>query len=248
MGYLKAVIFGLVQGLTEFLPVSSSGHLILLERLSFAPPSVFLNLALHLATLVAVLVVMRREVWAVIRHPLAGDLKYVCLASLPTALIALAMQTYCPALVEGAMLPFCFLVTSMLLCLAETFSKGFSREIRAGNALLVGVVQGVAVLPGISRSGATISVLRMCGVDGARATGFSFLLSVPVIAGGFLVEGMKSGFAVQGVSTGEILVASAVAFCSGLIAARYMLRAGKKKMIPFAVYTFVLGCVSFFLL
>ena len=243
----RAILFGLVQGLTEFLPVSSSGHLILLERLSFAPPSVFLNLTLHLATLLAVLVTMRREVWAVVRHPVRGDLKYLIAASVPTVVIALAFEAFCPALTEGAMLPFCFLTTTCLLVLGDTFSKGRSRDISIGNSLLVGAVQGVAVLPGISRSGATISALRMCGVDRERATAFSFLMSIPVIAGGFLIEGVKSGFSVEGVTVTELLLASVVAFLSGLFAAKFML--GKRMgMLPFAIYTFVLGIVSFFLL
>ena len=243
----RAILFGLVQGLTEFLPVSSSGHLILLERLSFAPPSVFLNLTLHLATLLAVLVTMRREVWAVVRHPVRGDLKYLITASVPTVVIALAFEAFCPALTEGAMLPFCFLATTCLLVLGDSFSKGRSRDISIGNSFLVGAVQGVAVLPGISRSGATISALRMCGVDRERATAFSFLMSIPVIAGGFLIEGVKSGFSVEGVTVTELLLASVVAFLSGLFAAKFML--GKRmRMLPFAVYTFVLGIVSFFLL
>jgi len=206
-----------------------------------------LNLTLHLATLLAVLVSMRREVWDVIRHPVRGDLKYLCIASVPTLLIALAFERFCPALTEGAMLPLCFLLTAMMLSLGEICSKGISRDITVGNSVLVGVVQGIAVLPGVSRSGATISTLRLCGVDAGRATGFSFLMSLPVIAGGFLIEGVKSGFSVEGVSAAEILVASAVAFVSGLFAARFMLGRGK-KMIPFAIYTFVLGIVSFFLL
>ena len=248
MDIWRALLFGSVQGLTEFLPVSSSGHLILMERLSLAPPSVFLNLALHLATLLAVLVVMRREVWEIVRHPIRSDLKYVCLASLPTAGIALLMDAFCPTLIEGAMLPVGFLMTAALLVLAETLSKGHSRDISVRNGLLVGVAQGLAVLPGLSRSGTTISVLRLSGVDAERATGFSFLLSVPVIAGGFLIEGVKSGFSVEGVTAAELLAAAAVAFVTGLFAAKFMLRAGRRKMLPFAAYACAMGIVSFFLL
>ena len=247
MNYLRAALFGLTQGLTEFLPVSSSGHLILLERLSHAAPSVFLNLCLHLSTLLAVLVVMRGEVWEMIRHPIRSDCKYLVLASVLTAGVALLLETLCPALLEGTMLPFCFLLTAALLVLGETLPKGLSRGVSLRSALIVGAVQGVAVLPGVSRSGATISALRLCGTDEKRATEFSFLLSVPVIAGGFLVEGVKSGFAVEGVSLSELLVAMAVAFVSGLFAAKFMLRA-RKKTLPFALYTFAMGVLSFFLL
>ena len=248
MTYLKAILLGLVQGLTEFLPVSSSGHLLLLEKLSFAPASLFLNLALHVATLFAVLIVMRREVWDILRHPLSSDLKYICLASLPTVAVALLFSFFLPELLAGAMLPFGFLLTSALLFLTESFSKGRGREIDVRNSLITGVMQGIAVLPGVSRSGATISALRLTGVEGEKAAAFSFLLSLPVIAGGFLLEGVKSGFSVEGAELPVVAAAVLAAFLSGLFAAKFMLKRVKKGFLPFAIYTLLIGIASFFLL
>ena len=248
MRFFKAILIGLTQGLTEFLPVSSSGHLLLLEKLSVAPPSVFFNLILHLATLAAVLVVMRKEVWEMICHPLSSDLKYVALASLPTAAIALLISRFFPSLLLGEMLGFGFLLTAAILFLGERFAPSDRLlKIGAKNAFLTGIAQGIAVLPGVSRSGATISFLRLSGVEREKAVGFSFLLSIPVIAGGFLLEGIESGFRVDGAGLSEILLAAFAAFLSGVFALRFMLRKIKKGAKPFCFYTFALGIACFFI-
>lgn len=244
----RAVIVGLTQGLTEFLPVSSSGHLTILAKAGIAPTSLYYNLALHLATLAAVLLAMRREMWAVLCHPVKGEGKYLLIATLPTVAIALLFKKFLPGLLLGSMLGFGFLLTSAILTLSEILRKGGrERFLDARISLFTGAMQGIAVLPGVSRSGATIAALSACGVEGERAASFSFLLSVPVILGGFLLEGIESGFSAAGAETGEILIASAVAFVSGLLAVRWMLRQVKKGLKPFIPYTFVLGVACYFL-
>jgi len=248
MKYWKAVLVGVVQGVTEFLPVSSSGHLALLARFSLAPSSVFYSLSLHLATLFAVLIVMRREVWAAARHPLKGDGKYILLASLPTLIIALLFTAFLPNLLEGALLGFGFLLTSVILFSAELFGKKKDKcDLTVGNVLFTGVMQGIAVLPGVSRSGSTISSLRLAGVSEERAASFSFLLSLPIIVGGFLLEGVKSGFSAEGADAVEILIAALSAFVSGALSVRLMLRQVKKGFKPFIPYTFLLGVLCYFL-
>lgn len=244
----KAVIVGLTQGLTEFLPVSSSGHLALLSKLGIAPTSLYYNLALHLATLGAVLLAMRREVWEVVRHPIKGEGKYLLLATLPTVGIAFLFKKLLPDLLMGSLLGFGFLLTAALLLFAEiTRKEAKERMINAKISLLTGVMQGVAVLPGVSRSGATLSALSSCGVQGERAARFSFLLSLPVIVGGFLLEGMESGFSAAGADGGEILVAAVTAFFSGLLAVKWMLGQVKKGFKPFIPYVFALGVMCYFL-
>jgi len=249
MKYFKAILIGLTQGLTEFLPVSSSGHLILLEKFSFAPPCVFFNLILHLSTLAAVLLVMRKEVWEIVRHPISSDLKFVALASLPTAAIALFISRVFPSLLLGEMLAFGFLLTAAILFLGEYFAPSDRfLKIGAKSALVTGIAQGIAVLPGVSRSGATISALSLSGVQREKAVGFSFLLSIPVIAGGFLLEGIESGFRVEGADLPEILLAAGAAFLSGVFALKFMLSKIKKGVKPFILYTFALGIACFFIL
>lgn len=247
MKYLRAALVGLVQGLTEFLPVSSSGHLAILARFGVCPTSVFFVLSLHLATLAALLVAMRREVAELCRHPIREG-RYVLLASLPTVVIAFLFKRLFPSLLTGSLLGFGFLLTSALLTLSELFrTRSVGRMLDAKVSLLTGAAQGVAVLPGVSRSGSTIAVLVACGVEGDRAARFSFLLSVPVVLGGFLLEGIESGFSAAGAETGEILVAAGMAFASGLVAARFMLGRIKKGLKPFIPYTFAIGVLCYFL-
>lgn len=247
MKYLKAALVGVVQGLTEFLPVSSSGHLTILSRLGVCPTSLFFNLALHLATLAALLVRMRREVWELMRHPIR-DGKYILLSSVPTVVVALLLKKCFPEALTGALLGFGFLLTAAFLTLSEVLrrdSKG--RTLDGKIALMTGVAQGIAVLPGVSRSGSTIAVLTACGVDGEKAARFSFLLSVPIIVGGFLLEGIESGFSAAGADAGEIAVAAVAAFLSGLAAVRFMLGRIKKGLKPFIPYTFLVGVLCYFL-
>ena len=249
MKYWKAVLVGVVQGVTEFLPVSSSGHLTILAKLSIAPTSVFYNLALHLATLLALVIVMRRDVYEVVRHPIKGEGKYILLASLPTAAIALIFKKCFPALLTGSLLGFGFLLTAAILFLSEWLCRErVGKMLGVKESLLIGLMQGVAVLPGVSRSGSTIAAARICGVSPDRAARFSFLLSIPVILGGFVLEGMESGFTAVGADLPEILIAAGSAFVSGLLALRFMLNAVKKRGLKiFALYTFLVGILCYFL-
>jgi len=247
MKYLKALLVGVVQGLTEFLPVSSSGHLTILSRFGVCPTSLYFNLALHLATLAALLIQMRREVSEVVRHPIREG-KYILLASVPTVLIAFLFKKLFPEALTGSLLGFGFLLTAAFLTLAEVLRRDSKGRMLGGRiALLTGTAQGIAVLPGVSRSGSTIAVLTACGIDGERAARFSFLLSVPVIVGGFLLEGIESGFSAAGADAGEIIVAAIAAFLSGMAAVRFMLGHIKKGLKPFIPYTFVIGVLCYFL-
>ena len=248
MKYVKALLVGLTQGVTEFLPVSSSGHLTILAKLSVAPTSVFYNLALHLATLLALLIVMRREVWAVVKHPIKGEAKYILLASMPTIAVALLIKTFVPDLLTGRLLGFGFILTSAVLFASEKLRReNVGRMIGVKTSLFTGLMQGVAVLPGVSRSGMTIAAQRFMGVPQGDAARFSFLLSVPVILGGFVLEGAESGFSFAGADLSEVAVAFVAAFVSGLFALRFMLDKIKKGLLPFVPYTFLIGVLCYFL-
>lgn len=248
MKYWKALLVGVVQGLTEFLPVSSSGHLAILAKLSVMPTSLFYNLSLHLATLLAVMIVMRREIGEMFRHPIKGDAKYILLASLPTVGVAMIFKRFFPELLTGSLLGFGFILTAALLFASERLCREHvGRMLDARVSLLTGFLQGIAVLPGVSRSGSTIAAARFMGVPRERAARFSFLLSIPVILGGFFVEGMESGFSAAGAEIAEILVAAMAAFLSGLLAMRFMLGKMKKGLMPFVPYTFLVGVLCYFL-
>lgn len=251
MEILQAVILGLVQGASEFLPVSSSGHLLLLEKLGVGEENLFFNICLHLGTLLAVVVCMRKPLLSLLRRPFDRKTAYLVVACIPTVALALLFKFFAPSLIDGAYLPLGFMTTAVLLFASEKLVSAQPRLLDAKSSLLTGVFQGIAVLPGISRSGATISAMRFCGVDKESAAEFSFLLSVPVIIGSALYEGAEVAAAgtLGDVAALPLLFGVAAAFASGIVAVKFFMSMIKtKSMIPFAVYTAILSVVSFLLL
>ena len=251
MSVWEAVVLGLVQGAGEFLPVSSSGHLLLLEKLGVGEEDLFFNICLHLGTLLSVIIVMRRPLLSLFRKEHRRTLLFLILACLPTVALALLFKYLAPALIDGAYLPLGFAATSFLLILSEKFSPAENRPLSVKTSVLTGFLQGIAVLPGISRSGATVAALRLSGVPRPAAAEFSFLLSVPVILGSALYEGTE--LAVTGkltdVAVLPLLAGVAAAFVAGCAAIKFFLALVRKRSaLPFAFYTAALSVASFFLL
>lgn len=244
MEYFEALVLGLVQGLTEFLPVSSSGHLMLLEKLGLGESSLLFNLMLHLATLLAVCIVYRKKLWYYIRHPLDKEVILLAVATIPTVALAFVVRLFFEN-IGLLLLPFGFLATSILLLLS-TFKWRKQKEMDYSSAFITGVSQGVAAIGGLSRSGSTISVMLMLGIDREKAGDFTFLLSIPIILGSALVEiiGFSGGFG--GVKIMPMLLAMAAAFLSGMFAIKIFLRRLKNKgLLPFSLYTFLLAITAF---
>lgn len=251
MSVWEAVVLGLVQGAGEFLPVSSSGHLLLLEKLGVGEEDLFFNICLHFGTLLSVIIVMRRPLLSLFRKEHRRTLLFLILACLPTVALALLFKYLAPALIDGAYLPLGFAATSFLLILSEKFSPAENRPLSVKTSVLTGFLQGIAVLPGISRSGATVAALRLSGVPRPAAAEFSFLLSVPVILGSALYEGTE--LAVSGgladVPVLPLIAGVAAAFVAGCAAIKFFLALVRKRSaLPFALYTAALAVASFFLL
>ena len=252
-----AMLLGLVQGLCEFLPVSSSGHLMLLGKLfGITEGAAFFTILLHVATLVAVCVVYWDTLKRLILHPINRTVGLLIVATLPTVAAALLFKkvppfsTFYEAAGQGRYLGYCFLLTAVLL-LASDFvcpkaGKGRKlREMRLTDALIIGGMQGVGVLPGVSRSGSTISGALFAGLSRKAAADFSFLLSIPAILGGLVLEGvdvLEQGL--PDIHWTCIVAAMLVAGMTGYFAIRFMLLAIKKKKLwGFAIYTALLGAV-----
>lgn len=251
MDVLEAVLLGLVQGAGEFLPVSSSGHLLLLEKLGLGEEDLFFNICLHLGTLLSVLVCMRREVFGLFRRENRKKLLYVIVACVPTVLLAVLFKFLAPSLIDGAYLPLGFAVTAVLIVLYEKFAPDKTRCLSLKTSILTGVFQGIAVLPGISRSGATIAAGRLGGLERPAAAEFSFLLSVPIIIGSALFEGTELALTggLGDVQVLPLLAGVAAAFVSGCVAIRFFLALVRKhSSLPFALYTAAVAVVSFVLL
>jgi undecaprenyl-diphosphatase len=265
----QAIALGLIQGLTEFLPVSSSGHLVLLQNLfGMQEPELLLDICLHVGTLVAVLLVFYREILHIlatlVRLPglsrAAGGVKalyaanadvrlcvLIIVGSVPTALLGLlfkagAEHIFGAVWVVGLML----LVTGALLW-GTRYAAPIGRELlktRSKDALVIGLVQGMAIIPGISRSGATIATALFLGIDREVAGRFSFLLSIPAILGA-LVLGLDAEELKTSISVEMILLGSLIAAVVGYLALKVLLGLVRRGQLSwFAPYCWVLGLIA----
>ena len=259
-----AMLLGLVQGVCEFLPVSSSGHLLLLQRmLGVTEGAMFFTVMLHLATLVAVFIVYWEMIIGLIKKPFQKTVGLLILATIPAMIVALLFKKIPPlekffsAAETGQYLGYCFLLTSLFLLISDNIHKTRTdesgkkvpfkgkklKQISVGDALVIGCMQGVGVLPGVSRSGSTISGALFAGLNRKTAADFSFLMSIPAIIGGAVFEipdAIQSGMA--GLHWTSLAAGMLVAGMTGYFAIKLMLAAVKKKKLwGFAVYTAVLG-------
>lgn len=262
----EALVLGLAQGLSEFLPISSSGHLLILEKCGIGQENLFFNIMLHVGTLFAVLIALRKTWIPLLPFPCSkkkksqiGNLEIptvfgglsaikidgcVVLACLPTVALAFVFKLLTPSLLDGKLLGCGFVLTATLLYLGENFKPTKSTLLTPKTSILTGVLQGIAVLPGVSRSGATISALTLQGIDKKAATTFSFLLSIPIIIGSALYESLDliTGKATLSISASAVVVGVIAAFLSGLAAIKFFLKLIEKhSMIGFIVYTLLLG-------
>lgn len=252
MTILQSIFLGLLQGFTEFLPVSSSGHLLLAQKLFDLKGGLFFDVLLHVGTLLAVIVTMRKSLWQALTHPLQDKrFAFVLVASLPTFAIALAVKLFVPESLLTSLLPIGFALTIVFIVVSHYFSTPQKRLDNAGWFAIVttGVTQGLAVLPGLSRSGSTISVMKLFGVNASDSAEFSFLLSLPVIVGSAVGEIWEISKSSLQVSWSCIAVGIVASFLSGIVALYMVMRAIKtKSWIAFAVYLVVPLTISLIIL
>lgn len=241
-----ALLLGLVQGITEFLPVSSSGHLVLLHNLfGIEQGTLLFTIMLHVGTLIAVCVVYYREILDIICHPFQKKTLMLLVALIPTVLAALFLKDLIEESYKGNLLGFEFLLTALILWFAQRAKTGRKTigAMRVSDALLIGVMQSISILPAVSRSGATIAGALYCKMEKKEAADFSFLLSIPAIVGSLVFEVpdiVKSG--VGDVNWTFVIAGMVVAGIAGYAAVRLMLRViTSKRLTPFIYYVAVLG-------
>ncbi len=255
MDILHAALLGLVQGLTEFLPVSSSGHLAIAQHFlpGFEQPGLLFDVLLHAATTLAVIIFFRKDVWKLLscffrKDAYALDDRHtfwmIVLGSIPTAIIGFSGKDFFEGLFENLLVIGCMLLlTAMLLIVAEKTRKDGRNltQLKANDALLVGIVQGFAIIPGISRSGSTIACLLLRGIDGESAARFSFLLALPAVGGAMLLS-LKDLDQVSGADLPAYGLGALVAFVSGLFAIRILMDVvRRKRLVGFAIYCLLVG-------
>ncbi|XOB65702.1 undecaprenyl-diphosphate phosphatase [Deferribacteres bacterium DY0037] len=259
MSITTAVILGIIQGLTEFLPVSSSGHLVLAQSLikDFQQPGMLFDTLLHGATLGAVFVYFRRRIVELILTPMgliSSDYKIIyfenkrfwwgiIVASIPTGVIGLALESR----VEGifstpAFVGYFLIFTSLLLIVSDRY-KG-TGEVTGVKAFIIGIVQGISVIPGISRAGATTATGLFLGIKREEMAEFTFLMSVPAIVGAIILQSKHMSAVPAGELTAYI-AGMAAAFISGIFAISFMVYFIKRANLKaFALYCLIAGIVA----
>jgi len=268
------VLLGFVQGVAEFLPISSSGHLVLLEQMPIFRKSMaaydsasvlFLNVMLHAATLAALLVVMRRDIFAIAigfaravlkrswNSPEVRIVIYIGIASIPAAVVGIILNDYIEETFTSAVLACALLIINGLVLVCTKIIPRNDRklnEVGVVRSLVVGLFQAVAILPGISRSGMTITGGLASGIEPMDAARFSFLMAIPVIGGATLMEGMKGCTAPLPAGLFPSLpFAMVVAFCAGVIALKLILAIMKNVSIHlFGFYTIAVGTIGIILI
>lgn len=246
MGILEAIVLGIVQGLTEFLPVSSSGHLVLLHNVfGMSEPQLFFDTMLHLGTLVAVVIVMWKSIVDIFKNFFSKMTLFLIVATIPAVLATLLFGDFFEGTFTGTYLGYGFLLTACVLTLSEKISDRVNRkrEIGMGSTITMGVMQAVAIFPGVSRAGSTIAGGLVSGIDRRQAASFSFLMSIPAILGSVVLQGAKivSDSAIK-VELLPTIVGAVCAAISGYFAIRFMLALiSKKRLYGFAIYVAVLG-------
>lgn len=262
MEILKVIILGIVQGLTEFLPVSSSGHLVLAaEFLNFHEKGVAFEVFVHLGTLLSVLIAFRKDIVQMALAPFrmlspgpdkAETKKYflwdigILVGTIPAAVIGLLFKSQIEEAFSSVLLVLVMLVVTGVILLLSRFAPKKSENLSIGKSLLIGVAQAFAILPGISRSGSTIVTALFLGLDRENAAKFSFLLAIPAILGASVIK-INDLLTIGNshISFSYLLIGALAAFVSGYMAIFWLLNIVKRgKLEWFAYYCFFLVIVS----
>ena len=257
MDLLQALILGIIQGLTEFLPVSSSGHIEIanyIMGMEYSDDSnMLMTVVLHAATALSTIFIFRKDIAEIFKGLLAfkwnEEFKFsikIILSMFPAAIVGLTMEDVLKDLftanmiLVGSML----LITGGLLFLADK-AKKTDKNVSLFHAIVIGVSQAIAILPGISRSGATISTSVLLGIDRSKAARFSFLMVVPLILGKMAKDIMDGALSSESVDAMPLVIGFIGAFLTGLFACKWMIALVKKsKLSYFSYYCFVVGLIA----
>ncbi|MGB3775916.1 MAG: undecaprenyl-diphosphate phosphatase [Leeuwenhoekiella sp.] len=257
MDVLDAIILGIIQGFTEFLPVSSSGHLELGKAIlgdSTVPEeSLLFTVVLHFATALSTVVVFRKDILDILK----GLMKFqwneetqfsvkIILSMIPAVIIGLFFEEQLESLFGGNILlvGMMLIITALLLWLADK-AKDTQKPVSFSNSFVIGIAQAIAMLPGISRSGATISTSVLLGNDKGKAARFSFLMVVPLIFGKIAKDILGGELTTESGNFAALSIGFVAAFLSGLIACTWMIKLVKKsKLSWFAIYCFIVGLIA----
>lgn len=257
MDIINAIILGIIQGLTEFLPVSSSGHLELGKAIlgdqSVPEESLMFTVVLHFATALSTIVIFRKDIFSLLKGIFQfkwnEDLQFaskIIISMLPAVVVGLFFEEQLESLFGGniMLVGFMLLITAALLFLADK-AKNTNKKVSFSNAFLIGISQAIAMLPGISRSGATISTSVLLGNDKTKAARFSFLMVVPLIFGKIAKDVLGGDLNFESHTIVPLTAGFIAAFVAGLFACTWMIALVKKsKLSYFAIYCAIVGLIA----
>jgi undecaprenyl-diphosphatase len=249
LDYYEAVFLGFLQGIAEWLPISSSGHLVLFQHFFDLNTPLFFDASLHLGTILVIILIYHKDVVAIMKSLLRGDIEspegreglLLIIGTIPAVLTGLIFQSTIEALFYNIeAVAFAFIITGFLLYATKRFKDG--KNLTSSNAFLIGVAQAVAIIPGISRSGATVSVGIIKGVEGEKAVKFSFLLAIPAIIGAAIIE---AGSMMHLNYLMPVLVGTVISMIAGYASYRILVRFVRRKGLHyFSYYCWVIGVIT----
>jgi undecaprenyl-diphosphatase len=254
--WLQALLLGIIQGLTEFLPVSSSGHLVVFEKiLGFEGENLTFAIAVHAATVLSIITVFGYEIWKLIKGLFKfqwnEETQYISkllLSMIPVAIVGVFCKDYVEAIFGSGLIlvGIMLLLTAAFLIFSHYVKPREKQNISFKDALIIGIAQAVAIFPGLSRSGTTIATGLLLGNKKESVTRFSFLMLIIPVLGQAFLDLMKGGFSItqSGISTSSLIIGFLAAYIFGTVACKWMLNIVRKgKLIYFAYYCIVIALI-----
>ncbi len=241
MSVFEAFIMGLVQGVTEFLPVSSSGHLALMARICSTRSSMYFDLVLHVASALSIVVVFWKEIVEIVKNPLKDKGIALIISTVSSGLVVLLLKDFAEGFFDGKSLPVFFMLTAVLLFLGSKINNRMQKSMTKIDAAIVGITQGLALFPGLSRSGVTTTTLSLLKIEREEGAAYAFIMSLPLIFGS----------AILGIETSTVdasFIAVSVGFITAFVSGLLSLKLFKKLFVranatPFIIYLVVLSIV-----
>ena len=250
MNIFEAIIIGLVQGLTEFLPISSSGHLVIIQKiLKINSPGNLIEVSAHLGTLLSIILIYKKEIWGIITSLKSSESKkyifMIVLATLPSVVFVLTSKSFIIRLFESVSSVAIALIFTGCILYMSGIKYYSNKKLSLAKGFLIGTSQAFAIIPGISRSGMTISIALLLGVSSKEAAKFSFMLAVPAIFGATILTFLDAQFDQLKIMITPLVVTALVSFVSGLLALKFLIKIlNAGKFYYFSFYCILIGLIS----